>query len=366
MNNWYAIRSDGTLWRWGPEVHLQQFGSAHWRSINTAAGGGFTIGIQTDGSLWAWGNNNFGQIGTGTYGGQMSNPQRIGTDTDWKLASPGDVFVLAIKNDGSLWAWGNNEYGELGNGSFQGNQGSPERIGSDFWKQVSAGIGYSTGIQTNGTLWTWGGNADGNLGDGSTNQSNSPEQIGRDADWSQVSAGDHATAGIKSDGTLWTWGTNTDGDLGNGSVTDSYVPAEIGPSQEWTQVVSGTLDMAAIGSSTATVGPNQNLSDPKSAAKNQSSQSCPTSAELLAAWSVSRGIDSGAAGSVAGFKTIACWKNWVVASVVGRSTGEFYFSRSGGLHALSAVELSQFNAALCSDPSAPSGWKGPSVVVCSQ
>jgi len=92
--------------------------------------------------------------------------------------------------------------------------------------------------------------------------------------------------------------------------------------------------------------------------------SCPTPAQVYAAWVASPGIEASAPGSVTGFSHIQCWENWVVATVVGNGNGVFFFSQTGGLHGLSASESSDFMSAVCSDPSAPAAWKGPNVAEC--
>jgi hypothetical protein len=92
--------------------------------------------------------------------------------------------------------------------------------------------------------------------------------------------------------------------------------------------------------------------------------SCPSPAQVYAAWVASPGIETATPGSVTGFAGIQCWENWVVATVVGNGNGVFFFSQTGGLHGLSASESSDFMSAVCSDPSAPTSWKGPNVVDC--
>ena len=150
------------------------------------------------------------------------------------MASPGAFHTVAIKLDGTLWAWGNNGWGQLGDGTFE-NRNFPVMIGSGF-VSISAGYKHSLAIKTDNTLWAWGNNEFGQLGDGTFDTRNIPVKIG--SDYEAIAAGgkgehsdichiDHSI-GLKIDGTLWAWGNNTYGQLGNGSNVDQNIPVQIG------------------------------------------------------------------------------------------------------------------------------------------
>jgi alpha-tubulin suppressor-like RCC1 family protein len=160
------------------------------------------------GTLFTWGQNNYGQLGNGntTY---YSSPIQIGSLTNWKQVSCSINSTLAIKTDGTLWAWGSNTYGSLGNGTIT-SYSSPIQIGAlTDWKQVVCSIRYSGAIKTDGTLWSWGGNDYGQLGNGNTTHYSSPIQIGSLTNWKQVAPCESYTAfAIKTDGTLWGMGRN--------------------------------------------------------------------------------------------------------------------------------------------------------------
>ncbi|MCL2155094.1 MAG: hypothetical protein FWH53_05465 [Leptospirales bacterium] len=155
-----------------------------WKTVSV--GNNYTIAIKDGGSLWAWGDNEYGQLGDGTTTTHSTSPVNIGTD--WKTVSAGINYTIAIKDDGSLWAWGSNNYGQLGNGTTT-DRTSPVKIGIDTdWKTVSAGYGYTLAIKEDGSLWTWG-----------SNTYFSPVMIGTDTDWKMVSG----YTAIKDDGSLW-------------------------------------------------------------------------------------------------------------------------------------------------------------------
>ena len=248
-----AVRSDGTLWAWGWSLHGQvggqvdsngiawtpeQIGGASdWAAVS--AGGIHSLGLQSDGSLWAWGYNGDGELGDGSLGGSQASPEHVGSDTDWAVVSAGNDYSLALKNNGTLWAWGYNGDGELGDGTTTGSD-VPKRIGTaTSWVALSAGGGHSLALRSDGTLWAWGYNGHGELGDGTTADSLVPEQIGVANDWVAVSAGGGFSLALKSDGTLWAWGENNYGQLGEGTTSDSYTPEPVGTEADWVAVSAG-------------------------------------------------------------------------------------------------------------------------------
>lgn len=192
----------------------------------------FTVGIRADGTLWTWGQNMHGQLGDGTTTNRLS-PVRIDSG-GWRYVSatggPGSDHTMAIRSDGSLWAWGRNDRGQLGDGTTTWRN-RPVQIGAmTNWASVSASFGHSLAIRTDGTLWAWGSNEHGQLGDGTTTQRNAPVQIGTDTNWVTVSAGDESehTVAIRSGGTLWAWGNNANGKTGFGVDTgNTLVPTQV-------------------------------------------------------------------------------------------------------------------------------------------
>ena len=261
-NHTAAIKTDGTLWTWGYNLygHLGDnsvtyksspvqtvAGGTNWKQV--ACGSSNTAAIKTDGTLWMWGNNSNGSIGDNSTTHKSSPVQTIAGGTNWKQVSSGSVCTAAIKTDGTLWTWGVNQYGQLGDNSITQKSSPAQTIaGGTNWKQVSCGQFHMAAIKTDGTLWTWGINTRGQLGDNSTTYKSSPVQtIAGGTNWKQVSCGGMNTTAIKTDGTLWTWGYNNFGQLGDNSITQKSSPAQtIAGGTNWKQVSCGQFHMAAI------------------------------------------------------------------------------------------------------------------------
>lgn len=226
-----------------------QVGSACWREIS--AGQNFTLGIKADGTLWGWGqNSNLLGLGLGNLANQ-NLPIQIGTANDWLTVSAGTVHSLAVKTTGTLWAWGNGQFGQLGNGLFNSATPNVTQVGTATdWIRVSAGNRFSLALKTNGTLWSWGWNFTGQLGNGlNTPDLNLPAQVGTATDWQKIDAGDQHSLAIKTTGTLWAWGNNTSGQLGDGTNSTSLSPIQIGTLTNWNVISAGTDHSMAIDNS---------------------------------------------------------------------------------------------------------------------
>jgi len=220
--------------------------------VKVAGGGNFSLGIKTDGSLWSWGANYEGQLGLGTqsiFPSTSENklyPTRIGTENNWSDISCGEQTAAAIKSDGTLWTWGFNGSGQLGQGDTT-DRLSPTKVGSGTnWKSVATATDNILAIKSDGTLWGCGDNSSGQLGNGTTTEIHTFAQSGTDTDWASISvqhSGISAAAcarGIKTDGTLWTWGSNSRGQLGIGSAGGSvHSPGKIGTDTHWLATSGG-------------------------------------------------------------------------------------------------------------------------------
>lgn len=206
--------------------------------IKMNTGDGHSMGIRADSSLWAWGYNGAGQLGNGTLIDNAS-PILIDNTNKWKEIECGEAYNLALTKNNVLYAWGDNLYGQLGDGTTT-NSNVPKKIGTDSsWLKIANGRFHSLAIKNNGTLWAWGRNNIGQLGDGTTTNRTSPIQIGTDSNWVDIAGGFDFSVALKSDGTLWAWGYNAYGQFGNGTTTNSNAPIKIGSSANWVAVNSG-------------------------------------------------------------------------------------------------------------------------------
>ena len=190
------------------------------RCVNMSASTSHTIATKNDGSLWAWGYNSYGQLGDGTTTNKTT-PIKIMDNVVSTSASR--YHSLAIKNDGSLWAWGRNSYGQLGDGTTT-NKTTPVKI-MDNVVSTSAGLYHSLAIKNDGSLWAWGYNNCGQLGDGTTTNKTTPVKIMDNV--VSTSAGLYHSLAIKNDGSLWAWGYNNCGQLGDGTTTNKTTPVKI-------------------------------------------------------------------------------------------------------------------------------------------
>ena len=190
------------------------------RCVNISALTNHTIATKSDNSLWAWGKNSDGQLGDGTTTNKTT-PVKIMDNV--VSTSAGGRHSLTIKNDGSLWAWGYNSDGQLGDGTTT-NKTTPIKI-MDGVVSTSAGVLHSLAIKNDGSLWAWGYNSDGQLGDGTTTNKTTPVKIMDNV--VSTSAGLYHSLAIKNDGSLWAWGYNNCGQLGDGTTTKKNTPVKI-------------------------------------------------------------------------------------------------------------------------------------------
>ena len=193
--------------------------------------------IRTDGSLWTWGDNSFGQLGDGTLTARPA-PVRITTATNWKTVAVGGSHTVALKTDGSLWAWGSNSNGQLGNNSLA-SRTTPIRIGTSTWKAIAAGYAHTVAIRSDGSLWAWGDNSSGQLGDNTLIERHVPTRIGTGVAWATITAGYDFTLGTLTDHTLWSWGGNVFGQLGDGTIGEHHAPRKVGLATTWATVAAG-------------------------------------------------------------------------------------------------------------------------------
>lgn len=259
-----AIKSDGTLWLTGRNYYgglgdntsttrnspVQTIaGGTNWKYVNCGFSYGNTAAIKTDGTLWTWGYNGNGQLGDNTSSNRSSPVQTIASGTNWKQSSCGYNHMGAIKTDGTLWLWGNNTYGQLGDNTSGNQYSSPIQTvaGGTNWKTISCGYNHTTAVKTDGTLWVWGRNHKGQLGDNTRTSRSSPVQtISGGTNWKSVIGGYYHTAAIKTDGTLWLWGSNKYyGEIGDNTNVDKSSPVQtVAGGTNWKLVSCGRYTTA--------------------------------------------------------------------------------------------------------------------------
>jgi len=250
-----AIKSDGTLWFWG-RAQYGTFGTnsnvSHsspvqcpgtWNSV--ALQNLQSMGTKTDGTLWTWGAASNGVLGlNGPDNVHQSSPCQIGTGTDWSSSTidtkdkitAGYRNNSAIKTDGTLWTWGRNDDGQIGDNSVI-QRSSPVQVPGTTWNSNAMMIYACLATKTDGTMWAWGGNGHGQLGHNNRTQYSSPIQVGTDTTWGSlyISAARYTVRVVKTDGTLWAWGNNSGGGLGQNNQTQYSSPVQI-PGTNWKQV----------------------------------------------------------------------------------------------------------------------------------
>jgi len=210
-----------------------------------SAGVEHTVALKTDGSLWTWGWNDRGQLGDDSIS-WSSVPSRIGLYNDWSSVAAGYYHSAALKTDGTLWIWGWNSNGQLGDGTTA-DRGLPAQMGSDnTWIAIAAGHAHTVGLKSDGTIWAWGMNNFGQLGDGTISDRYVPVQTGTDSDWVSIAAGAFHTVGRKSDGSIWAWGANTFGQLGDGTTINRLSPVRVGTDINWNLIAAGYAQTYAI------------------------------------------------------------------------------------------------------------------------
>ncbi len=277
-----ALRTDGSLWAWGENnwgqlgaglaqnspfgpgatrnSPLQVGSSSNW---NTASAGKMhTVALTSNGTRWIWGDNSSGQLG-GTFQSiyryqdfgcmcqrlfpfSINSPFQLGADSDWSAVVAGAFHTMGLRLNGSLWSWGNNRYGALGDGTTS-DRPNPVQVGTNSnWNIIAAGENFTTAIRLDGTLWAWGVNDRGQLGDGTTISHSQPLQVETNKIWVSVAVGAAHTLAIRSDGSLWAWGDNSSGQLGDGTVSQRIEPVQVGATATWHTIAAGNRKTVAI------------------------------------------------------------------------------------------------------------------------
>ncbi|MBE7444313.1 MAG: Ig-like domain-containing protein [Planctomycetia bacterium] len=194
-----------------------------------------TIALKSDGTVWTWGHNFDGELGDGTTNTRYIPAQVDGLSNVIAIGA-GNYHTIALKSDGTIWMWGHNGSGELGDGTTS-NRTTPIQVsGLSGVSAIAGGVFHTIALKLDGTVWTWGANWVGQLGDGTTMDKSTPVQVSGLSEVIAIDGAYHHTAALKSDGTVWTWGANDYGQLGDGTNTNRTTPVQ----------VNGLIDVTAI------------------------------------------------------------------------------------------------------------------------
>ena len=253
-----GLRTNGTTWSWGQANNGRLGNNTATGNVsspvsvvggftdwcNISAGLNFSLAIRTNGTIWGSGLQTEGQLGDGTAANKSSPVSVVGGFTDWCQVSAGNNHSAAVRTNGTLWAWGCNGAGRLGNNNTA-NVSSPVSVvgGLTNWCGVSAGGGHTLGLNTSGVLWAWGNGSYGRLGyNCNTTQSSPVSVVGGFTDWCQISAGGYQSAAVRTNGTLWVWGYGHQGQIGDnaGVVQRSSPVSVVGGFTNWCQATSGS------------------------------------------------------------------------------------------------------------------------------
>ncbi|HET6382600.1 MAG TPA: hypothetical protein VFJ58_04340 [Armatimonadota bacterium] len=242
----------GTVWAWG-DNYYGELGNAPTPTANSsvpvgvsglsgvtaiAAGGAFSIALKTNGTVWAWGGDTYGEQGNGS-AADSGVPVEVNGLSGVAAIAAGGNDGLALETDGTVRAWGHNDSGQLGNGTTINSSMPVEVSGLSGVTAITAGGAFSLALKTDGTVWAWGDNYNGELGNGTTVNSSVPVEVSGLSGVTTIAAGGGFSLALKTDGSVWAWGYNIYGELGNGSTTDSSVPVEVSGLSGVTVIAAG-------------------------------------------------------------------------------------------------------------------------------
>jgi alpha-tubulin suppressor-like RCC1 family protein len=214
-----------------------------------AAGGRHGLALKPDGTVWSWGSNGAGELGDGGWGGHRSTPFPVPGLTGVTQVAAGQDFSLALRSDGTVWAWGDNFSGQLGRGTFSSHELIPAPVtGLAGVIKISAGHDFALALRSDGTVGAWGDDFDGQLASpqAGARLTRPVNTIAAGSGITQLAAGESDIYALKSDGTVLAWGDNWNGQLGNGTKTSVTRPAPVTGLTDATQVAAGEQFALAI------------------------------------------------------------------------------------------------------------------------
>lgn len=269
-NHFVVLQQDGSVWSWGDNTYSQlgaNFGASSSsapipvkkadgnRLLNIkaiATGAYHTVALDQNGEVWTWGRNTYGQLAQSiTIPYKNDNPTKVRGLPEIVAIAAGDYHTLAVDVNGQVWSWGLNAYGQLGRSTGSGTESSyiPDTVlNAVDIVAVAAGSGHSISLKRNGTVLGWGRNTKGQLGNGETTDVNIlPREVPGLTNIMEIAAGDHHTLALKQDRTIiWAWGSNSYGQLGDGGREDKLNPIQVQGIRNVTTIATGDNHTIAI------------------------------------------------------------------------------------------------------------------------
>lgn len=210
-----------------------------------ARGDDHSLALDDNGTVWSWGENGSGQLGDGAMTNR-SAPFEGTSISDVFAVAGGGNHTLALTGDGKVWAWGDNSNGQLGDGTFLSRTQPVPVVQLTEGVAIAAGYGHSLALEKDGTVWAWGDNSSGQLGNGTTENRDSPERVSELIEVIAIAAGQYHNLALKKDGTLWAWGANGDGQLGDRSFHTRTRPVQVSGLSHIVSVAAGGYHGLAV------------------------------------------------------------------------------------------------------------------------
>jgi alpha-tubulin suppressor-like RCC1 family protein len=221
----------------------------------------FAVMVAPDGSLWAWGDIT-GDGGPGRDIRLGPVPKQISRETDWKQVAAGWFGLLALKQDGSLWGLGSNTEGLLGIDGVTNSIPKLTRVGTESdWKEIKTGLSHGMALKKDGSLWAWGQNSYGQVGVGFLSAREPITRVGFETNWMAISAGAFQSFALHKDGSIWTWG------LDFVTTRNNTLPIKIGTETNWASISPGDYHLIATDTSGGhwIIGGNAQIIEPAAA-----------------------------------------------------------------------------------------------------